>query len=104
MDPYEKLLALARRRRDAVEAGRYDELAALDAEREGLVAALPPQPPAAAAPALDELAGLLVSTHALLAERLEATAAELGATRRARQVARGYGGGAARRSSVSAEA
>src|SRR5262249_688124 len=59
MNPYEELVALAVRRRDLVIEGRYEELARLDAERDSLLASLPPRPPAGASPALEELESVL---------------------------------------------
>ena len=98
MHAYEELVALARRRRELVGSGEYDALAELDAAEARLIGSLPADPPPSAAPALDELAALVEATSTLVSEQLAATAAELGTVGRARRVARGYGGGAFRRS------
>jgi hypothetical protein len=91
MTAYEELLALAGRRHALVEAGTYDDLAAIDDEWDRLVGALPSQPPHTAASALVELAQVVGATQELVVKRLHATADELAATRRGRLVARSYG-------------
>jgi hypothetical protein len=102
MDGYDELVSLARRRHDLVAAGRYDEVAAVDAEAERLASTLPPLPPPDAAPALDALSALIESTRAALTDRLDATASELAGVRRGRWIARGYGSG--QRSTLDAQA
>ena len=92
--PYEQLLALAEREATLIAAGAWEDLPALAAERSGLVATLPPVPPAAARPHLERLSGLQQLATAALSAARAATASELAGLRRGRGAMRGYAGSA----------
>jgi hypothetical protein len=72
-DPYAALVALAEREYALVAGGRAEELAAVTAEREALVATLPAQAPASARPELERAASLQLATTAALRAALEET-------------------------------
>jgi hypothetical protein len=72
-DPYSALVALAEREHALVAGGHVEELAALAAEREALVATLPAQAPASAGPALERATSLQLATTAALRAALEET-------------------------------
>lgn len=68
MRGYERLVELAERERELIAAGRFDELAELDAERDELVASLPEQAPREARFLLERAAQLQEeSSQALIA-------------------------------------
>jgi hypothetical protein len=90
-DPYAQLAAMAEAERDLALAGRYDELAAVQARRAALVAALPDHPPAAAEPHLRRAAAAQAQATAALG------AAVAIARREAVRVERGRGAVAAYR-------
>jgi hypothetical protein len=72
-DPYAALVLLAEREHALVAGGHIEELAALAAERQALVAALPAQAPASARPALERAASLQLATTAALRAALDDT-------------------------------
>lgn len=90
MDPYGTLVLLAQREHALVEDGRVEELAALAAERDALVATLPPQAPPAARPALERALALQAATAAALRASLGAMRQQLAELDRGRGVARAY--------------
>lgn len=95
MDPYGTLVLLAERESALVEDGRVEELAALAAERDALIATLPPQAPAAARPALQRALSLQSATAAALRASLGAMRLQIAELDRGRGVALAYGGGPA---------
>ena len=96
MDPYGTLVLLAEREHALVEDGRVEELAALAAERDALIATLPPQaPPAAARPALVRALALQTATAAALRASLGAMRLQIAELDRGRGVALAYVGGPA---------
>ena len=90
MTPYDRIVELARRERALVADGRIDELAALAAERDALVATLPAEAPAEAQPQLEEALRIVNETSEAIAEVLEEVRRELGALRVHRRVASSY--------------
>jgi hypothetical protein len=91
------LVTLAEAELELVERGRFDELAALGARREALLAALGPVAPASARPDLERaVAAQARVTDALLRARAVA-AAELARVAAGRRTARGYAPPVARR-------
>jgi hypothetical protein len=92
MDPYGTLVQLAERERALVEDGRVEELAALAAERDALVATLPSQAPPSARPALERALALQAATAATLRASLGAMRLQLAELDRGRGVARAYVG------------
>jgi hypothetical protein len=91
-DAYAVLVQLAERERALVEDGRVEELAALAAERDALVATLPPQAPPAARPALERALTLQTATAAALRASLAEMRHSIAALDRGRGVARAYAG------------
>jgi hypothetical protein len=91
-DPYGTLVLLAERERALVEDGRVEDLAALAAERDALVATLPPQAPPAARPALERALALQTATAASLRASLGAMRLQIAELDRGRGVARAYVG------------
>jgi hypothetical protein len=89
-DPYNALLELTRREHELIVAGDVESLAGVQQQREQLMAVLPPTPPETARPALPEAARIQAATHGLLVAAKEALTAELAATDRSRDTARGY--------------
>ena len=94
-DPYGALVQLAERERALVDDGRVEELAAVAAERDALIASLPAQAPAAARPALERAVALQTATAATLRASLSAMRQEVAALDRGRGVARAYVAGRA---------
>jgi hypothetical protein len=88
--PYERLVALARLERDLALDGRVDDLSELVAQRDDLVAGLPPVPPRAAEPLLRRAAELQAETTAVLTGALAHAGAQLRGIGRDRRGARGY--------------
>jgi len=84
-----RLLALAERELDLVQAGAWEDLAALAQERAALVATLGAPSPADR-PALERLAGRQQLVSAALARAGAETSAELGRLGRGRGAVRGY--------------
>jgi hypothetical protein len=96
MDPYGALLELTEREHALVVAGSWEELAAVDAERQTVLAGLPPQAPAGAAvSALERAAGLQAQTSALLSAQVAELRRSLGHMARGRVTVQGYGGAGA---------
>ena len=91
MSPYAQLAAMAETERDLALAGRYDELAAVQARRASLFASLPDRPPAEAEPHLRRAAAAQAPATAALG------AAVAVARREAVRVERGRGAVAAYR-------
>ena len=88
---YMRLVELARREAELVGEGRFDEVIALQEERELLQAALPEDPPREAAPLLEEAACIVRSTEAELAVALADTGAALRRLAEGRRAASAYG-------------
>jgi hypothetical protein len=82
---------LARRERALVEAGRWDDLAALQDERDRLIGSLETPLPAAARPLLADALAQSRATQQALQVALAQTEAELGTVRRGRRALAGYG-------------
>ena len=93
-DPYSRLADLAERERTLVAEGRFEELDALGAVRERLIATLPERPPATARPALERAAALQREVTAALTAARDEVAAELRRLDLGRTTMRGYGAGA----------
>jgi hypothetical protein len=89
-DLYEHLADLAADERRLAREGLVDELAAVMAERDALVARLPSSPPPSARPALERAAALQEETTGILREARDAVAAELGRLSRGRTTVRAY--------------
>jgi hypothetical protein len=94
MDVYDELLALVEREHALVVAGAWEELAALDALRRGVLARLGAMPPESARATLERAAEVQTRTSALLAAGVDGLRRELGALSQGRAAVRGYGGGA----------
>jgi hypothetical protein len=92
-DPYAALVVFAERERTLVDDGRVDELAALAAERDALIATLPPQAPLSARPALERAHALQLATAAALRASLAEVRHGLVALDRDSGVARAYAAG-----------
>ncbi len=93
--PWEELVALAEREHACAQAGDWEGVVALGADRAQHSAALPAAPPAAALPALRRLEALQQDIVALLVAARADTVRELGRIDRGRSAVRGYGAGAA---------
>ena len=89
-DAYAGLVLLAERERMLVDDGRIEELAVVAAEREALIATLPPQAPPSARPALERALALQAATAASLRAALGGMRQEIAALDRGRGVARAY--------------
>lgn len=98
VEPYEALARLAERELELVAGDelptdeQLDELAALQLGREALVAELPPNAPAAAAPALARAAALQERVTTELTARTAQARRALADVERGRRTAHGYGG------------
>lgn len=88
--PYEWLARSLERELEFVGAGRFDEVAKLQAERAELIASLPEVPPAAARPALQRAALLSKCVEMEIIRRSEALLLELAQVEVVRRTARGY--------------
>ena len=95
IDPYARLVALARREAGLIAAGRIDELEQLNRERDALVATLPATPPASARPALQEAHRLVSLSASVLAPAVERAGTELGRVGTNRRAAAAYRAAAA---------
>jgi hypothetical protein len=85
---YDRLLELARRERELIDRGRWDEVVALDHERRELAAALPGPPPPEAREALAAAERQVRENAALIAAALAETREQLaGLARGSRQAA-----------------
>ena len=92
MQPYERLLKLAKLEFELAAQEDVGGLERLDAERRSIIAALPARPPAEARPLIVEMARVQAQTTAALHEARARVAAEMGSLDRREQTARGYGG------------
>jgi hypothetical protein len=89
-EPYEVLARTIERELELIGTGSYDEIAALDDERDALIAALASTPPACARPAL-QLAALMNKRVEIEILRLrEALLLEFANVERVSRTARGY--------------
>lgn len=88
---YAELAALAAQEHQLVLDGRYEELEALAARREPLIAALPDVPPYEALGHLEEALRVQALVTVALREARDATRGELVTIRRTQDGARGYG-------------
>ena len=95
LEPYARLLALARLERELVVAGDWEALAAVGAEQAALRGALPDRPPPLAVPLLEEAARLGATTARIIESRLEDVREELVGLGRGRTALAGYAGPAA---------
>jgi hypothetical protein len=90
MRGYERLVELAERERELIAAGRFDELAEIDAERDELVASLPEQAPPDARFLLERAARLQEESSRELAAALATVRVGLLELARGRRAAGGY--------------
>jgi hypothetical protein len=90
-EPYHRLLTLAKLEHELALQGDVEGMERLDSERRQLVAALPDKPPAAARPALVEMARIQAETTRVLVEAKRALAAEMGQVDRTSATAESYG-------------
>jgi hypothetical protein len=96
MEPYAALLELTEREHALVVAGSWEELAAVDAERQALLAGLPPRAPAGdAASVLERAAGVQARTSALLSAQVAELRRSLGHMAQGRVTVQGYAGAGA---------
>jgi hypothetical protein len=91
--PWARFADLARRERVLVEAERWEDLPALQQERQELIDALPEQPPAEAAPVLAAALRQSRATQQALQVALARTEAAIGEVRRGRRAVSAYGMG-----------
>ena len=96
-DAYERILELARREAALVEAGRFEELAAVWAERDELTTQLGTRPPASAREALAEADRIVRATHGRICALLHELGEQIGQLSSGRRAASGYGGASAPR-------
>lgn len=89
-DPYGALVGFAEREHTMVLDERYDELAALAAERRALVATLPATPPPSARPHLERAASLQMATTAALQAAMAVTRRKMDAADTRGQAMRAY--------------
>ena len=89
-DPAEALLELAWTERRVAAEGRLDELSALHAERDRLLAALPPRPAPDQVPTLQRALAVQGESAELLRATRDAVAAELARVDQGRTTLRGY--------------
>ena len=92
---YHELLALAEREHGLVVDGAWEELAAVDARRREVLAALPAAAPVAARDVLERASALQAATTALLAGGVDGLRRELTTLSNGRVAVRGYGADAA---------
>jgi hypothetical protein len=93
-EPYERILELARREAELVGAGRFEELAAVWAERDLIAAALTAPPPASAREPLLEADRIVRATRERICALLEELGDQLGQLSSGRRAVSGYGGAA----------
>jgi len=91
MDPYDRLLTLAKLEFELAVQEDFDGLERLDRERRGIVAVLPTQCPPAAKPIVVEMARIQSQTTAVLQEARTRVAGEMGRLERREETAKGYG-------------
>ena len=94
-DPYERILELARREAELVEQGRFEELAAVWAERDALTEPLNGRPPVSAREALTEADRIVRATHDRICVLLQELGEQIGQLSSGRRAVSGYGGAAA---------
>ena len=90
MTGYRALAILAERELELVSAGAFDQLPALHAERDALVAALPDTPPPTARAALERAATLQSLVSEVLDEQVRGAGSELQRLSRGRSAMQGY--------------
>jgi hypothetical protein len=90
-DAYQRLLTIAKLEHELALQSDLEGLDRLDAERRAIVATLPEKPPAAAKPALVEMARIQAETTAVLQAARKRIAEELADVDKTGQTARGYG-------------
>jgi hypothetical protein len=90
---WELLAELARRERGVVDAGRWDELLDLQAERRCAIALLTEPPPPGARALLEEAHARARETEVALGRALADTGRQLAALRRGRRAVVAYGRG-----------
>jgi hypothetical protein len=91
-DAYAALLEVVEREHALVVAGTWEELAAVDAARRALLAALPARAPAgAASAALARAAELQAATTALLSAQVSELRRSIGHVAQGRTAVQGYG-------------
>ena len=91
-DPYATLLELTEREHELVLAGTCEQLAAVDATRRALLAALPGAPPPAARDLLTRAVEVQTATTALLSRQVRELRRSLGHVAQGRVAVQGYGG------------
>src|SRR3954471_10868991 len=89
-DPYERILELGELELELVKGQRWEELAQLGAEREQLIASLPPLAPRAANEPLERAAVMQQRVSAELARSIALAREGLGRLDRGRRAAAGY--------------
>lgn len=89
-DPYAALVVFAERERVLVDEGRVEELEVLAAERQALIASLPPQAPASARPHLERAHALQLATTAVLKASLAELRHSMVSLNRTSTAARAY--------------
>jgi hypothetical protein len=102
--PYEALARLIERELEIICTDDRDQFAALKAEREGLIAALPATPPASARPALQRAALMNKRLEIEILRLREALVLESANVERVDRTARGYSPPREHRSHVEATA
>ena len=90
-EQYQRLLTLAKLEHELALQGDFEGMERLDAERRSIVATLPAKPPAAAKPALVEMARIQADTTAVLSEARARVASEMGEVDRTSATAQSYG-------------
>jgi len=93
-DPYERILELARREAELVDAGSFEQLASVWAERDALVASLASRPPASAREVLAEADRVVRATHDRVCVLLHEVGKQLGQLSYGRRAVSGYRGAA----------
>jgi hypothetical protein len=91
-EPYERILELARLEAELVDEGRLEELAAVWAERDELVASLTARPPESAREPLLEADRVVRATHERICALLQELGEQIGQLSSGRRAASGYGG------------
>jgi hypothetical protein len=88
--PYEALVALAEQERALALDGRWSELSELLDRRATVIAALPPEDPAAARPLLERALAAHAQAHAAMGAARAGMLAQLGGAGRTRTAVAGY--------------
>lgn len=92
LEPYQQLLRMTELEQELVTHGNFLELAALQDERDILMADLPSVPPAAAIGTLQRIAAVQTQTVGLIAAALHGAEHDLGRLRNGIVATRGYAG------------